>query len=176
MEVIYNFIISVFLFVWDNSIQIVGSLFVSLAIFEYFYRKYRQREIRKIKKILLKVLEMGKEYNRDDAEHEVLAHSIESLSKEIEENNVLLNTKMDANQRILLTQYNSEFEVLNLRFDGLEKNVIGGISRIKKLEEDTDWIRAIKKYKLILAGLISGIIGVNYYDQIAKFIKSLNIF
>lgn len=176
MADLYYFTNSIISLVWIFKIQIVGSIFLSLTVFEYFYRRYRRKKIYEIKEALLNILDMGKEYYRDDAEHEFLAEKVKMLSDQITDNNEMLKERMSISNRMLLTKIDSEFEVVNLRLDTSNNKIESALVKIKVLEEDTDWIRALKKYKIIAFAALVGLIGANNFGKIAAWVKSLNIF
>lgn len=127
------------------------------------------------------------EYERDDAEHEFLAKEIKLLSKHFDDANELIKEQITISYKGILAKNDGEFYVLNKRMDASEKRfdkfeedtkekITGALTDIKQLKETTEWITLIKRYKVALAALLSGIVGVNYYEKIVHWIKSLNIF
>lgn len=181
MADVFDCIYNIGVYLWNYKIQILGSLFVTLTIFEYFYRRYlrtiREKQKLKLKRILNEIMLAMESYNRHDSEHEVLALSVDNLSKEIEENNRSVHTKIDANQRVLLTKLEADAEVRGIEFRSLSKTVGNTIKRIDLLEQDTHPLRTIRKYKkaafLALIGLIITLNGKGIYLFFEGFFNNI---
>jgi len=178
----YNLVISAWWYLWAYKIQVLGSLFVALTFFEYFYRYYlrpiRQRRIEVLKKRLLnlrksrfKILLEMKDLTRDELEHQVLGNNIEKLSHKIDSNNEVLTNQINTNNRVVITQINAEFEIVNLRMDDSDKKIEGALTDIKGLKNDTEIIRTIKKYKYFVAASLASFVAVTNFEQIRDWIK-----
>lgn len=148
MADIYNFITSIVSWIWFYKVQILGGLFISLAIFEYFYKKYlakkRKQQIKQIKNAfsnLQRIIIVMSELNSDQfkdidniREHEQIKTAVEGL-------------------RI---QMSSGFEVVELNLKTLErktddillqaKTTNGRVTELEKGMTFINWLRRNKWY------------------------------
>ncbi len=177
---IYNIISGWISLVWIYKIQILGSLFVTLTIFEYFYRIYlkpiRQKQLHELKKIFSELKQgrlVMKDMTKNELEHELLSKEIGNLADKIDSDNKLITSQMNANQRVLITQFNAEFEVLNIRFNESDGKIDGALSKIQVLEKDTDFIRAIKRYKIFVGAAFASMIAVTGIDELRVWLSKL---
>ena len=182
-----NFIIDFGCYLWIYKIQILGSIFLSLTIFEYLYKIYlkpiRKKQLHELRKIFIEldkiVIEMGN-LNENELQHELLGLKIEKLAHEIESNNKVMSLEIKTNQRVLLTKFDAEFEVFNFRLDKVSETIVNvseiattGIKRIKKLEDDTDFIRAIKQYRYYVGASLAAFIAVTNIEQIKAWVVKM---
>lgn len=132
-------------YLWIFKIEILAGIFLGLSFFEYFYRAFlrRKREIiiKKINSLINELLSLKsqliimEEKTRDELEHDSFNQRLDSV----------------------IVQMNSGFEVIVAKLESVLIQVTKTNGRVTKLEEDTDFIRVVKKYKwmvgLILLGL-----------------------
>lgn len=111
----FNVVCNVFIFLWDAKIQFLGGFFIALTSFEYFYRKkIEKKKIEKLDNIKYKINKIKLEVMSDkrDLEHEILELKIKKIAYENSVNN-----------KAIIVQLNSEFEVVNLRLDNINQSV-----------------------------------------------------
>ena len=164
IDVYNSFVIGLFS---GEKIIIIGGFFLGLSIFSYFYKVnliyQRQKKIKEIKQslTLIKLEFMAKitEKSRDELEHEALEFKIEKIAYETKVSN-----------KSLMIQMNSEFEVLNIRLNVVDKLIV----RVDKLENDTAFIRDSKRWKWVVGLAFLGLISTVNFEQIKKlFLKFL---
>lgn len=150
----------------QKSIIIIGGVFLGLAIYSYFYRANlihkRHKRIQEIKQLLHiyknDIMAKMKDKSRDELEHEALNFRIEKISNDMNNNN-----------KVLMIQMNTEFEILNIRLDKLDKIIV----RVEKLEQDTEFIRASKRWKWVVGLAIIGLITTVNFEQIKNWVAKI---
>lgn len=167
----YNFINNCFTYIWTYKIQILGSLFLSLSFFEYFYRykltkrrKNQKQKIYEIKRELSIIKSMSKKINVNthDIEHEMLKKMVEGIEE-----------KLDISNKVTRMQISSEFEVVNIRLNIIENKSDTALAKIGVLEKDTDFIRFFKKYKTIFFLALLSLIGATNIEQIKTWLTKM---
>jgi len=174
----YSFIYNICGHLWFAKIQILGSAFFALTVYSYFYKANllfkRKKQISEIKLSLNKLkYVMANEKTKEDLEREILENKIDRVAS-----NARLNSRM------LVMQLNTEFEVVNLRLDVIVKSTeVTNINlsefvdktnnKIKKLEDDTEFIRSSKKWKWVVGLALIGLITTVNFSQIKDWITKL---
>jgi hypothetical protein len=132
--------------VWIYKVQIIGSIFVSLAIFEYFYKEYlakkRKQQIKQIKCQLQKVkniIKVMSELNSDMykdiqnvKEHEQIKAAIEGL-------------RIQQSAGIELLQ--RDVKILDIKTDDILHQVKQTNGRVTELERGMSFINWVRKNK-----------------------------
>jgi len=100
---------------------------------------------------------------KDELMHEALEYKMYRMSSEVKTANKVLMIKID-----------SEFGMLNERFNDVTDSIKSLIVRVGKLENDTEFIRASKRWKWVVGLAIIGLISTINFDQLKKiFLKFL---
>jgi hypothetical protein len=139
-----------------------------LSIYSYFYKATiiyrRQKNLKILKEFKLEITILKanimalKDQSRDELEHAKLEFMIKEIANEVKMNHKFSTIQMD-----------SEFQVLNIRFDKFDKV----IPRIEKLEEDTAFIRDGKKWKWVVGLALVGLITTVNFEQIKGWVTKL---
>lgn len=103
-----------------------------------------------------------KDKSRDELEHSILENKIDRIANEVKINN-----------RMLMVQLNTEFDVLNIRLDKVDSFIDKTEKRIEKLENDTEFIRASKRWKWVVGLALIGLITTVNFAEIRKFLAKL---
>ena len=154
---------------WEQKIEILAGLFSALAVYSYFYKANlifkRRNEIIDIKSKITQlkaVMAKMKDKSRDELEHSILENKIDRIANEVKINN-----------RMLMVQLNTEFDVLNIRLDKVDSFIDKTEKRIEKLENDTEFIRASKRWKWVVGLALIGLITTVNFAEIRKFLAKL---
>jgi hypothetical protein len=130
------------------ALQAGIGIFVGLTIVTYFYNlKIKYEKIKRIKRIRQGINELKEQIMSDkkDLEHEILELKINKIAYENSLNN-----------KAVIVQLNSEFEVVNLRLDNINKSVdqtnlklddfiVATNEEIKGLKKEIEPLKLMKK-------------------------------
>lgn len=106
---------SIFRIFWEQKIIILGGIFLGLAIYGYFYKiKITRIRLNKLSQIINKIneLKLNIMSEKKDLEHEILELKIKKIAYENSINN-----------KAVIVQLNSEFEVVNLRLNNINHSI-----------------------------------------------------
>ena len=174
MADIYNFIYYGVSFVWLYKIQILGSFFVSLTLFEYFYKQYllpiRKRQIAQLRNYYKALRKMEETHK---LEHLIITEKMEQISKEVERTSEMLLSQVKINHKALLIQSDAEFGLINYRINKIDEQSTDALNKISTLEKETDFIRAIKKYRYVVGLALLGLISITNFEKIHEWVSSL---
>jgi hypothetical protein len=138
-------------FIYEQKNIIIGGIFVGFAIVSYFYKANilfkNIQKIDKIEKIINKI------------------ESMTELEKQIFE--------MSINYRVLKAEIRAEFDVINIRLDGIYEFVGTAKEEIKILKEDTAFIRASKKWKWVVGLALIGLITTINFSTIKAWLSKI---
>jgi len=152
-------------FIWQSWKIIIGGICLGIAIYSYFYRVNlifkRQKEIQNIKQILDSMAKLS-DKTKDELMHEALEYKIYRISNDMKTAN-----------RVLMLKIDTEFGMLNSRFNGFEDKLDSVVGRVKVLENDTEFIRASKKWKWVVGLALLGLISTVNYEVIKGLIKKI---
>lgn len=105
---------------------------------------------------------MAKKQESNDLEHEILDMKIKRIAND-----------MDLNFRAFRAEIRAEFEVINLRFDGFDTFAKDATNEIKKLKDDTAFVRDAKKWKWVVGLALIGLITTVNFSKIQEWISKL---
>ena len=169
---------SIISFIYEQKNIIIGGVFVGFTIVSYFYKANilfrKKNELKRLKSNISKFKSaMAKKKTVQELEYDILENKIDKIAS---------STRL--NNRMIIMQLNTEFEVVNIRLDGIKKSITdtdeklddfvdSSNKRIKKLEDDTEFIRASKKWKWVVGLALIGLITTINFSTVKAWLSKI---
>jgi hypothetical protein len=83
---------------------------------------------------------------------------------------MLLN-QVQINHKALLIQSDAEFGLINFRINKIETQSDNALTKIKQLEKDTEFIKALKKYKYVVGLALLGLISATNFEKVQSWFR-----
>jgi hypothetical protein len=142
---------------WVPAIQAIAATFTILTAYSYYYRKKLEaiKRVQKRQKLriskLVKLMSDLSEKTRGELEHESLSQAINSV----------------------VVQMNANFEVVGIQLKEILNEQKKTNGRVTALEETTDFIKILKKYKWLFALFILGLLKTIELIDIKRIISAI---